>query len=133
MTPYARWWSQQDFWRVDPDFTAIQLRRGDSYADELVPVTLASTSRELVLSYLFTRGSGKTISKGQVLLRLPNGDYRVEFFRPSDALPLAPPVMHASRGIHRQDSLALPDFTDDIALRIVRTVTRDQGAIPGTR
>jgi hypothetical protein len=131
--PYVRWWSAQQYWRIDPDFTAVQLPSDDARREELVPVALASASRELLLAYLFTRTTGTTVTDGRLLLRLPNGDYRVEFFRPTDGTPIGEPLTHVSRGLRTQDPVILPSFTDDLALRITRTVTRDLTAIPGTQ
>ncbi len=128
--PYARWWSAQQFWRIDPDFTAVQLPPDDPRRDELVPVALASSSRELILAYLFTRTTGTTVPDGRLQLRLPDGDYRVEFFRPSDGTQVGKPTTHVTRGLRTQDPVALPPFADDLALRITRIVTRDQTAIP---
>ncbi len=131
--PFTRWWSGQTFWRLDPDFTTVQLAGNNPHRDELVPVTLAAASRELLLVYLFTRGEGRRLDDAQVLLRLPSGDYQVEYFDPATGVPLGGPVVHVARHLRDQDPLHLPAFTDDLALRIVRTVTRDQTAIPGTQ
>jgi hypothetical protein len=133
VAPYVRWWSAQQFWRVDPDFTAVQLAPTDALRDELVPVALVSASRELALVYLFTRKTGTSIDTGSVQLRLPEGDYRVEFFHPADGTLLGDPVTHVAPGLRKAAPLKLPAFTDDLALRIIRTVTRDQTAIPGTQ
>ena len=67
---------------------------------------------------------------GRLQLRLPDGDYRVEFFRPSDGTQVGKPTTHVTRGLRTQDPVALPPFADDLALRITRIVTRDQTAIP---
>lgn len=131
--PFARWWSAQQFWRVDPDFTAVQIPPEDPRRDELVSVALASSSRELVLAYLFTRTTGARVPEGKLRLRLPDGDYRVEFFHPSDGSQLGAPVTHVSAGLRNPLPIRLPAFTDDLALRLTRTVTRDQTAIPGTQ
>lgn len=133
VAPYVQWWSAQQFWRVDPDFTSVQVPADDPRRDELVTVTLASSSRELILAYLFARTSGTTVPDGRLLLRLPNGDYQVEFFRPAHGVPVGKAIIHVSRGLRTQDPLTLPAFTDDLAMRITRLVTRDLTAIPGTQ
>lgn len=129
---FAHWWRQQEFWRVDPAFTVGQLAPGDPLEGELVPVVLTSDARDLTLAYLFTRGSGTTVTDGRLRLRLPAGDYRVEFFSPADGRRLGEPVVFQARHLRFQDTLPLPPFTDDLAFRAVRTLTRDQTAIPGT-
>ncbi len=129
---FSRWWSAQAFWRVDPVFTVIQPAPDQSQLDGLVPVVLASDTRDLALAYVFTRGSGQRVGQGRLNLRLPAGDYRVEFFVPSDGRPLGSATSFTARHLRHQDPLVLPPFTDDLAIRIERTVTRDQTAIPGT-
>lgn len=132
VAPFARWWSAQEFWRVNPDFTAVQLSGDDPRRDELVPVALLAPERDLILAYLFTRRGGTHIADGNLRLRLPHGDYRVEFFTPATGAPLGPPATHVSRGLRSPVALPLPAFTDDLALRLVRTVARAPQAIPGT-
>ena len=133
MQPFTRWWSAQEFWRVDPVFSVLQLPADDPRRDELVPVALTSPNRDLVLAYLFTRSKATRVEGGRINLRLPNGSYRIEFFRPSDGSPLGEPRMEESPGLRRQFSVPLPDFADDLALRVVRTVTKGKTLIPGTR
>ncbi len=130
--PFVRWWSGQQFWRVNPDFTAAQLAPSDPARDELVAVTLAAPARELLLAYVFTRTGGTRVNNGRLHLRLPGGDYRVEFFDPASGAAIGATVTHVSHGLHRPGPLALPPFADDLALRITRTETRDQAAIPDT-
>jgi hypothetical protein len=131
--PFALWWSQQEFWRVNPDFTAVQVAANDPLQDTVVPVALASPQRELILAYVFTRQGGRRISGGQLQLRLPDGEYMVELFHPADAQVLGPPLGHVSPGLRASAPLRLPDFTDDLALRIKRVGTREQSLIPETR
>jgi len=130
---FAHWWATKQFWRVDPDFTAVQIAPEDSFRDELVPVALASSSRETVLAYLFTRKTGTPVANGHVLLRLPEGEYRVEFFDPATGNECGASLTHVSPGLRAVPSLSLPPFKDDLALRIFRVVNRDQTAIPGTQ
>jgi len=130
--PFVKWWSAQEFWRVDPDTTVVQLSKDSPHYDDLIPVALAASSRELVLAYFFTRHSSNKIADGSIQLRLPEGDYQVEFFNPSTGEAIGGPKTFLSPGLRAQASLELPTFTDDLTLRITRTVTRDNTAIPGT-
>ncbi len=129
---FARWWAAQAFWRLAPDFSAIQVPAAASWSDEVVAVTLAGDSRDVLLSYLFTRTGGSLISDGKLRVRLPAGDYRLEFFEPASGQPLGEPRVHVAPHLRDTLDLALPTFRDDLALRLTRVLTRDQTAIPGT-
>lgn len=133
VAPFVRWWSSQPFWRIDPDFTALQLPDDEPAREDLVPVVLASASREFLIAYLFSRRPGSRFRDTRAVLRLPDGDYRVEFFSPSTGEVSGSAVTHVSRGLRTRDRLVLPEFVDDLALRLTRTVTRDPTAIPGTQ
>lgn len=131
--PFATWWRAQPFWRVDPDFACVQLEPDPAAPDDpLVVAALASPARDIVIAYLFTRPTGHRAEGRRVRLRLPDGDYRIAFVNPADGSTAAPDIVHAAPGLRRQVALDLPAFTDDLALRIERTVTRDATSIPGT-
>ena len=131
--PVSRWWSAQQFWRVDPVFTVVQLPQGDPRQDDLIPVALASPDRDLVLAYFFTRSGASEVTGAQIQLRLLDGTYRIEFFRPADGAPVGEPVVHDAPGLRRQAPVSLPPFVDDLAMRITRLTTRTRTYIPGTK
>ena len=131
--PFARWWSAQEFWRVDPVFTVVQLPQDDPRRENLIPVTLASPHRDLVLAYFFTRRGATEVTDARIQLRLLDGTYRVEFFRPADGSPIGEPMIHDAPGLRRQAMVSLPRFVDDLAMRITRLTTRTPTYIPGTK
>ncbi len=132
--PFADWWKAEEFWRVDPVFTVVQLPNDAPLRDELVPVALASPDRDRVLAYFFTRHGATRVTAAQIKLRLPDGAYRIEYFRPADGAPVGEVAGMKSPGLRQQTEVALPPFTDDLAMRIVRTYTPPtKTLIPGTK
>jgi hypothetical protein len=83
------------------------------------PLPIATSSS----AYFFTRGGAVEVADAQIRLRLPDGNYRLEFFRPADGTPIGEPANLSSPGLRLQITHPLPRFTDDLALRIVRTFT----------
>jgi hypothetical protein len=131
--PFVDWWSGQQHWRVDPAFSVAQLAASDPRRDDLIPVALSTPQRDLLLIYLFTRSAGAPVTGARLLLRVPDGGYQVESFRPSDGAAIGQAQPFESRGLRGQSEIPLPDFSDDLALRITRLHFRNKSLIEGTR
>lgn len=131
--PFVDWWTNQDYWRVDPVESTVQLSSSDPLREELIPVALASPERDLVLTYLFTRNAGIGVAEAQVRLRVPNGTYQVDYYDPANGEPVATTLQFESKGLWRQNLVTLPPFTDDLALRIRLVKSSQRTLIEGTR
>lgn len=129
--PFVDWWSTQEYWRVDPVLTTAQLPADDPRREDLIPVALSSASRDLTLVYLFTRSAGTEVANAELRLRLPDGVYGIEFFRPADGTKVGTATAE-SKGLRGQVPVVLPVFTDDLALRIVNVEDREKSLIEGT-
>ena len=114
------------FFEMNPNATACVVDR-----DSLVQACLSTPDRATVLGYVCTRGSGDEVAGAAVRLRLPDGQYTVQFVRPADGAPLGDRT-HTSRGIRATEQLPLPTFTDDLAIVITATRRAARSIIPGT-
>ncbi len=126
LRPMADFWRSVPFWQLDPNHTAFTL------ADTtLVMAALADPDRQLTVAYVCTEKSG-AIARGQTAsLRLPGGDYGVSFIRPADNTPLAQQSL-VTKGLHDVHPITLPDFRDDLIVKVARINKGDSVLLPGT-
>ena len=123
----AGFWQALPFWTFAPNYTALTVEPGD-----LVSATLSDADRELTVGYACTEKTGAVVTNATAQLRLPAGQYEVRFVRPADAQTLSSQVIRA-QGIHRPQTIALPLFTDDVAIVVARQQAGEQRPMPGTQ
>jgi len=127
LRPMAQTFRALPFWRMNPNQTAAVVNEAT-----LVQATLATAERDGVLVYCCTRETGQAVSGASATLHLPDGTYRLSFLKPADGSTFETRT-HVSKGLGQDVRLALPPFTDDLAVRIERTQTTDRTLVPGTR
>jgi predicted amidohydrolase len=115
------------FWRMNPNETAAVVND-----PTLVQATLVTAERDCLLAYCCTRDSGRAVSGAHVALRLADGTYRLTILKPADGSTLETRT-HTSKGLGQDASIALPPFTDDLALRVERSQPAERTLVPGTQ
>jgi predicted amidohydrolase len=115
------------FWRMNPNETAVVVNE-----PELVQATVTTAERDFLLTYCCTPETGRAVSDATAILRLPDGAYRLVFIRPADGA-VRERRDHLSKGLGQPVRIALPSFTDDLALRIEGTTARERTDLPGTQ
>ncbi len=126
LKPMADFFRALPFWELSPNYTALTISQPD-----LVWTTLAHPDRSVVLLYVCTRTTGQTAKGCSAQLRLPNGNYRITFQKPSD-LSTVGTLDRSAGGLGRVEAIALPDFTDDLVVTVKRTQPAKRTRIPGT-
>ena len=127
LKPMAEFWQSVLFWQLDPNHTAFTMDDAG-----LVFTALADVDRQLVLAYLCTETSGSRIAGRSAKLRLPAGEYQITFIRPADNQAIGKQSL-ACKGLHETPSVTLPDFADDLAVKVERAGKGDRVPIPATR
>ena len=127
LRPMADFFKALPFWELSPNCTALTCDRPD-----LVWATLAHPDRSVNIMYLCSRVTGQAVKGGTLQLRLPNGSYRITFQRPADLSAIAT-LDHRAGGLGRVDTVALPDFVDDLIVTIKRPQPATRTRIPGTQ
>jgi len=102
------------FWQMSPNYTALTANQPD-----VVWTTLAKPDRSVVIMYLCTRTTGRTIETASAQVRLPTGSYRITYLRPAN-LAVIKTQEYRSRGLNKTDQITLPDFTDDLIVTVRR-------------
>jgi 5-aminopentanamidase len=115
------------FWRMNPNQTVAVVSD-----PVLVQTTLATAERDCVLVYCCTRETGQFKAGAGLTLRLPDGAYRLSLLKPADGTLLETRDW-VSKGLGQEAKLALPSFTDDLAVRIERTQSAKRTTVPGTQ
>lgn len=91
------------FWKLNPNYTAFRV------ADRnLVWAGLTDQDRGLTIAYVCVEKSGRRVEDASASLRLPDGQYRVQFISPSNGKEVKSQD-HASKGL-QEDALPLPAF-----------------------
>lgn len=103
------------FWRMNPHPTVAVV-----HDPSLVQATLATAEADSVLVYCCTRETGQSRPEAGLTLRLPDGTYRLTVLNPADGAVLESRDW-VSQGVGQEGRLALPSFTDDLAVRMERT------------
>ena len=122
----ADFFQSLSFWKLAPNHTALTFKNRD-----LVAATLAVANRATVVGYVCTTQSESEISAMTAGVRLPDGRYRILFFMPAD-LSVVDSRIHTSHGLREEVLIELPDFIDDLIVKIERVQERVQTIIPGT-
>lgn len=114
------------FWKMNPNFTVCNI-----HSDQMFAVTLAESSRQTNVTYLCTRKTGEQVSGQTAKIRLPDGVYRVSFIRPG-TLEIIKTIDFQSSGLGHLYDLPLPDFTDDLVVKMEKIKLMDKTVIKGT-
>ena len=115
------------FWELNPNYTAMTLDQPD-----LVWTALAHPDRSVVVLYACTRTTGQTVAGASVQVRLPDGNYRINFQNPADMTILGT-YDHPSGGLGKVDRIPLPQFKDDVIVTVQRVKNFGRTRIPGTQ
>ena len=108
---------------MKPNFTACQLQNNN-----LVFAALSKPDREVISMYICSRETGKTVSSEKVLVRLPDGKYNISFYNPAD-LRLLETLQLESISLGLVSSIQLPNFTDDLVLKITSETQKEKTLI----
>jgi hypothetical protein len=114
LKPMADFFRDLPFWQMSPNYTALTANQPD-----VVWTTLAKPDRSVVIMYLCTRTTGRTIETAPVQVRLPAGRYRITYRRPAN-LAVIKTQEYRSRGLNKTGQIVLPDFTDDLIVTVRR-------------
>lgn len=110
--PMADFFRSIDFWEMTANYTSIAINE-----EEMFSTVLASADRRLVIGYICTYSSGKKIIGSEAKLFLPAGTYSVSFLNPVDgSIKDSKKIVLQKR--NRTTTLKMPEFTDDILIRI---------------
>lgn len=127
LAPMVRFFENIPFWRMQPNHTALTIPD-----HTLVAGALAAPDRAIVVGYVCAKSTGTVIRGASANLRLPNGTYMITLVRPSDGAALGE-RQHESRGLGNVAVVPLPEFSDDLAIRIDRLRSQARTLIEGTR
>lgn len=126
LRPMAEFFRSLPFWRLDPCHTALTARDA-----ALVEAALADPERRMALSYLCTPDSGRAVSGGKIFARLPRGEYEAAFIEPATGRVMGTLPLRCE-GLNAETAVALPRFTDDLAVRIRLLKAEGRRPLPGT-
>ena len=115
------------FWRLAPNQTALTIR-----SPELVSAAVVEADRSTAIAYVCTPDPGGQVAGATVGLRLPNGEYRLAFLDPTD-LSVMGTRTHTSHGAGDEVPVELPEFTDDLVIKLERIRETERTVIPGTQ
>jgi hypothetical protein len=125
--PLVQFFRPIPFWKLAPNCTALTVKDPN-----IVSACLADSDRSLVVAYLCTRQTSQQVSNLSVSLRLPDGRYSITFLNPADLSVLSTQV-HNSAGLKEMPLVLVPDFSDDVAIKITRLENAERTLMPGTR
>lgn len=118
--------SSVPFWKLSPNFTSCQIR-----TQNLVAATLTDIEASLSLTYCCTRETGRSVSGEKAKIRLPNGIYQISFVSPV-TLEEIHSITFESVSLGKVTEVEIPEFTDDLIIKIEKKVNRKQTTIKGT-
>jgi hypothetical protein len=127
LRPMADFFRLQPFWRLSPNYTAFSIQN-----QHLTHTALATPDRSLIIAYLAALLSGTRLTGCEAGLRLPDGLYRVICYQPADLSVLSDQVISAP-GLRQSETLALPEFCDDLLVEVRRVAAADRSIIPDTQ
>lgn len=112
--PISNFFKSLPFWSMNPNYTACHINN-----PELISVSLATPGRETIILYACSNETSTFERNNTISLHLPNGKYAVSFFRPSDLNKIKTVDIEAS-GINNLLEIDVPDFNDDILIKVTR-------------
>lgn len=126
LKPMADFFRAIPFYKLSPNFTVITI----SYP-QLVSAVLADPERTLITAYMCTYKTGTVVRNAAAQVRLPNGQYRVNFIMPWNLEIYSTEGLRSS-GLKDILVIQLPSFKDDLVIKIERILSKDKTIIPGT-
>jgi hypothetical protein len=108
--PFVRWWSEQEYWRVDPVHTVMQLAETIRYAMNSCRPCSRRQAETLCSGTCLLGAKRFRVDQGRIQLRLPDGDIALSFSVPPTRRPWVTPVKVDAPGLRRQVAVALPSF-----------------------
>jgi hypothetical protein len=126
LKPLADFFKSTPFWTFNPNYSICQV-----LPDSLIQNTMSDERRNHGITYLCTRSTKQEIHGAQALYRLPNGTYRIEFFNPSNNLKISEQEV-VSTNLRNHYPVNIPNFTDDILLKMTKIKSEEKTVIPGT-
>ncbi len=114
LAPLAAFWQGLAWWRLSPTFSLVAAPRAGTLACAL---QAPGPARDLAVLYLATEETGRIVPAGEVGLNLVEGLYAVRLIDPASGAVSEAGVLRG-RGRNHVTPLALPAFTDDLAIRL---------------
>ena len=127
MKPYSDFFSSIPYHTLYANYTVCTTHNG-----QLVSAGLASPSRDFNITYLCTRNTGETLSGEKAWIRLPDGKYFITFIDPATLKEMGK-TEYESTGLRENREVVLPDFRDDLLIKIVLTGQKERTLIEGTK
>ncbi len=121
-----RYYESIPFWELRPNYTTSRVK-----GDDLVQTTLSGQDG-ISITYCCTRETGKKVTGARLDLRIRDGVYQLSFYEPA-TMKLLGSELHTSRSLRASDSIAVPDFTDDILVAVTKTRNMEKTIIEGTQ
>ncbi len=126
LLPAVTFFRALPFWKMDPNFTVFNLKSADCFS-----VGLAEPSRQTSIIYLCTHETGTEVPAKIAKIRLPNGVYKISFIEPV-TLNVVQTSELESFNLGRLYDLAIPAFTNDLAVKIEKIKDKERKLIKGT-
>ncbi len=114
------------FWELYPDNTVLMTDRND-----IIRSSLSDPNRNTTIAYLCTQETGKTIPASNIKLRLPDGQYVIDFVDPVSLNRISSEQVTSSN-LRYTTSIKAPGFTDDILIHIRKISAHERTLILGT-
>ena len=114
LKPMSEFWQDLPFWSLAPNHTALVI-----HGSTLVWASLADADRGTCVAYACTEQSGAAVSDAALAVRLPPGAYEVRLVNPADNSVLQRRSLESPGG-QRPQIIPLPEFTDDLAVLVLR-------------
>jgi hypothetical protein len=127
MKPYSDFFSSIPYHTLYANYTVCTIRN-----DSLVIAGLASPNRSMSITYVCTRQSGKNVTGEKARIRLPDGLYSIVFIEPA-TLSVLGGIEYESGGLSETREILLPEFKDDILIKIVLAAQKEKTLIEGTK
>jgi hypothetical protein len=118
--------NSQPFWKMSPNYTSCQIRD-----NALIATTLSDPESAITLTYCCTPKSDETARDKKAFLRLPNGEYNISFISPI-SLNEVKSILYESASLGNVAEIDIPDFKDDILIKIEKITNKERTIIKGT-
>jgi hypothetical protein len=124
--PLTSFFQSIPFWKLSPNYTVLQPE-----SNELIVSTLASPERVTSVSYICTPESRQTSVEVKTNLRLPGGEYTIQYINPVDLSVISEENV-ISFGLGGTKIIEIPAFQDDILVMVEKISNDKRLIIKGT-